>query len=139
MKQGYNCIVVVAPEGDRWLMCKRRKDPYLGLYNLVGGKIEPGEPSEAAAFRELNEETGLTRQQIPLTQLMTFDYPLDGCWVEIWAGQLISPAEVHGDENDLCWMPLNENFFDMKKYAGEGNIGHILEILKLHPEIAVLH
>ena len=54
--------------------------------------------------------------------------------MEVWAGQLNAPAEVSGDENELEWLPLAEDFFDMKKYAGEGNIGHIFEILKLHPE-----
>ena len=132
--QGYNCMIVLSPAGDEWLMCKRRKDPYKGLYNLVGGKIEVGEDGEHAAYRELFEETSITAEQISLERLMTFDYPLDGCYVEVWAGQLKQPAEVSGDENELCWLPLTEDFFDMKKFAGEGNIGHMLEILKLHPE-----
>ena len=132
--QGYNCIIVLTPDGDEWLMCRRRKDPYKGLYNLVGGKIEEGEDGSHAAYRELFEETSVTSAQIELERLMTFDYPLDGCYVEVWAGQLHETAQVSGDENDLCWLPLTEDFFDMKKYAGEGNIGHILEILKLHPE-----
>ncbi|MCR5540064.1 MAG: NUDIX domain-containing protein [Ruminococcus sp.] len=134
MVQGYNCMIVLSPEGDEWLMCKRRKDPYKGLYNLVGGKIEQGEEGEHAAYRELFEETSITRDQIHLERLMTFDYPMDGCYVEVWAGQLSQPTEVSGDENDLEWLPLTEDFFDMKKYAGEGNIGHMFEILKLHPE-----
>ena len=66
MVQGYNCIIVLAPQGDRWLMCKRRKDPYKGLYNLVGGKIEQGEDGETAAYRELFEETSITRDKIKL-------------------------------------------------------------------------
>ncbi|MBR4555577.1 MAG: NUDIX domain-containing protein [Ruminococcus sp.] len=133
--QGYNCIAVLHPGGRRWLMCRRLKDPYKGLYNLVGGKIEEGEDHLAAAYRELFEETSLTRDDISIRRLMSFDYPLDGCYVEIYAGRLSRPAEVSGTENELVWMPLDENFFDMKKYAGEGNIGHIYEILKLHPEI----
>lgn len=136
--QGYNCIIVLAPEGGRWLMCERRKDPYKGLRNLVGGKIEQGEDGLSAAYRELKEETSLTEKQIKLTRLMTFDYPLDGCYVEVYAGQLKAMAEVSGDENDLLWVPLTENFFDMSRYAGEGNIGHMLEILKLHPELCKL-
>ena len=139
MVQGYNCIIVLASQGDRWLMCKRRKDPYKGLYNLVGGKIEPNEKGETAAYRELFEETSITRDKIKLERLMTFDYPMDGCYVEVWAGQLTAPAEVSGDENELVWLPLTEDFFDMKKYAGEGNIGHMLEILKLHPERFLIH
>ena len=26
---------------------------------------------------------------------------------------------------------MNDNFFDMRKYAGEGNIGHIIEEIKI--------
>ncbi|MBR4622008.1 MAG: NUDIX hydrolase [Ruminococcus sp.] len=136
--QGYNCIAVVDKEGRSWLMCRRRKDPYKGLLNLVGGKIEPGEDRDKAAYRELFEETGLTAEDISLTRFLTFDYPCDGCYVDIYGGQPKNDIKVSGDENELLWVGLNEDFFDMKHYAGEGNIGHILEILKLHPEIAVI-
>ena len=133
--QGYNCIAVLHPDGKRWLMCRRLKEPYKGLYNFVGGKIEEGEDHLDAAYRELFEETSLTRKDISIVRLMSFDYPLDGCYVEIYAGRLPCHREVSGTENELLWVPLTEDFFDMKKFAGEGNIGHIYEILKLHPEI----
>ena len=133
--QGYNCIAVLHSDGERWLMCRRLKEPYKGLYNLVGGKIEKGEDHLDAAYRELFEETSLTRRDLSIVRLMSFDYPLDGCYVEIYAGRLAQPKEVSGTENELLWMPLSEDFFDMTQYAGEGNIGHIYEILKLHPEI----
>lgn len=138
MQQGYNCMIVVHKDGSRWLMCKRKKEPYKGLKNLVGGHIEKGEDHLDAAYRELYEETSLTRDDITLTKLMTFDYPLDGCYVEVFAGQLKEDRPVSGDENDLLWVDINENFFDMKEYAGEGNIGHMLEILKLHPELVTI-
>lgn len=28
-------------------------------------------------------------------------------------------------------MPVNDDFFNMNKYAGEGNIGHIIEEIKM--------
>lgn len=133
--QGYNCIIVLHRSEDKWLMCRRRKDPYKGLLNLVGGKIEEGEDHLSAAYRELYEETSVTDKDITLTRLMTFDYPLDGCFVEVYAGRLKGEIEVRGDENELLWTDLNENFFDMSCFAGEGNIGHMWEILKMHPEI----
>lgn len=136
--QGYNCMIVVNAEGTEWLMCRRRKDPYKGLKNLVGGHIEKGEEHIHAAYRELFEETSLTREDITLTKLMTFDYPLDGCYVEVYAGQLKEQRPVSGEENDLLWVDIKDDFFDMKEYAGEGNIGHMLEILKLHPELVKL-
>lgn len=133
--QGYNCIAVVHNNKRDWLMCRRLKEPYKGKLNLVGGKIEDGEDHLEAAYRELCEETGLTRQDITLTRFLTFDYPLDNCYVEVYAGTLEKETEVSGDENKLLWVPMHEDFFDMERFAGEGNIGHMLEIMKLHFDI----
>lgn len=35
-----NIIVVFDKNIENTLMCKRTKEPYMGTYNLVGGKIE---------------------------------------------------------------------------------------------------
>ena len=37
-----NVIVVFDKDLKQTLMCKRTKEPYMGMYNLVGGKIECG-------------------------------------------------------------------------------------------------
>lgn len=133
--QGYNLIAVFAPDCKSWLMCRRKKEPYLGLSNLVGGKIEENEDGFDAAYRELFEETGITREQITIRHLMDFSYPLDDCWVEVYVGRLHEMQAVTGDENDLYWSDLDHNFFDSKQYAGEGNIGHILEHIELKKEL----
>ena len=59
-----NVILVFDREKKKLLMCRRRKPPYQGLLNLVGGKVEPGEGREYAAYRELWEETAITREDI---------------------------------------------------------------------------
>lgn len=46
--QGYNLIVVFSPDREKMLMCRRIKEPYKGLINFVGGKIEPGESGSHA-------------------------------------------------------------------------------------------
>ncbi len=130
--QGYNVIVVFYPDKKTVLMCRRIKEPYKGLFNMVGGKIEPGETGEHAAYRELFEETGIDEKHIRLTHLMDFSYPLSDCYVEVYAGWLKNGMEVYGEENPLLWMSADENFFDMTKYAGEGNIGHIMEQVKIN-------
>lgn len=130
--QGYNLVAVFSPDGQKMLMCRRIKDPYKGLMNFVGGKIEPNERGEAAAYRELFEETGITQRDITLVHLMDFSYPLDPCYVEVYAGQLRREVSVSGEENPLFWSGLDCDFFDMRQYAGEGNIGHIMEHIKLN-------
>lgn len=129
--QGYNVIVVIDPTGEKLLFCKRGHEPYLGLFNLVGGKIEPGEDGLAAAYRELEEETSITRKDILLTHLLDFVYHLDGCTVEVYVGKLFHPVEVSGEENELLWQDFERDFFNMSLYAGEGNMGHIIEHVKM--------
>ena len=133
--QGYNLIAVYNKNADRILMCVRKKDPYKGLSNLVGGKIEKDEESEMAAYRELFEETSITRKDIKLHRLMDFSYPFDDCYVEVYAGRLNKDVQVSGDENDLYWSTLECDFFDMSKYAGEGNIGHILVHINYNKDV----
>lgn len=124
--QGYNVILVYNPQMDQLLMCHRKKQPYMGLYNLVGGKIEPGEDGLDAAYRELFEETGITRQDITLTHVMDNVYHCSNCYVQAYAGRLKHDVQVYGDENDLLWMSPDQNFFDTTRFAADGNIGHLL-------------
>lgn len=122
----YNVIGVLSPEKNEWLMCLRAKEPYKGLYNLVGGKVEPDETGEEAAYRELAEETGIGRAQIELRHVIDFTYYLDGIVLEFWAGRLKEPAVLREEKNPLRWFPLAGDFFDASRFAGNGNIGHML-------------
>lgn len=125
-----NLIAVFTPDESKLLFCHRLKDPYKGLYNLVGGKLEPGEDGLDAAYRELWEETGITREQITLTHVMDFVYYDEDCQLEVYTGTLREEVPVSGEENPLEWLGMDEDFFSLEKFAGEGNIGHILEHMK---------
>lgn len=131
----FNVIATFDSTGDHILMCKRRKNPYKGLYNLVGGKIENGEDGLNAAYREVEEETGISKNDIILTHLMDFTYYLANIKVEVYAGRLNKEIAVCGDENELEWIELEQNFFDSSRFAGEGNIGHIMEHISLSKDI----
>lgn len=61
--RGYNLIAVFNREEDKVVMCKRKKNPYKGSANFVGGKIEKNENGIEAAYRELQEETTITRDR----------------------------------------------------------------------------
>lgn len=128
--QGYNCIVVFNKTWDKVLFCKRIKDPYKGKYNLVGGKIEEGEDGFLAAYRELYEETGINKDQITLYHMMDFTYYNQDCYVEVYVGKLKEDVTLIEEAHPLEWLDIHENFFDLQKYAGEGNIGHMMEQIK---------
>lgn len=130
-----NVIIVYNNQEDKILMCLRKKDPYKGLFNLVGGKVEPGESGPDSAYRELEEETGIRKEDIILTNLMNFEYKMSSLQLQVYVGKLNKQIEVVEEVNKLYWIDVTENFFDMTKYAGEGNIGHMLEQVKLYKDI----
>ncbi|MBQ7049600.1 MAG: NUDIX hydrolase, partial [Firmicutes bacterium] len=69
---------------------------------------------------------------IELHHLADFTYYYSNLYLEVWVGRVKQNLEVAGDENELYWSELNCNFFDMEQYAGNGNIGHILEEIKYY-------
>ena len=87
-------------------------DPDKGLYNFVGVKIEPGEDSETAAYRELFEETSITRRQIRLYRLMDIRYYHQGIDLQLYVGKLYEDDQVKEETNPLLWLPLTEDFTD---------------------------
>jgi 8-oxo-dGTP diphosphatase len=50
---------VVVDGAGRLLFVRRANEPSRGLWSLPGGRVDPGELPEAAAAREVAEETGL--------------------------------------------------------------------------------
>lgn len=126
-----NVIVVFDKDLKQTLMCKRTKEPYMGMYNLVGGKIEKENDGLNEAYRELIEETNITKDDIELTRFMNLTYVKWDKELEVYYGVLNKDVELIEEVNKLEWVDINENFFDMTRYAGEGNIGHIIEEIKI--------
>ena len=126
-----NVIVVFDNKLENTLMCKRTKEPYMGMYNLVGGKIEKENDGLNEAYRELEEETNIKKKDIDLIHFMNLTYTKWNKELEVYYGILKNEVELIEEVNKLEWVSINDNFFDMNKYAGEGNIGHIIEEIKI--------
>ena len=127
----YNVIVVFDKNLKHTLMCKRTKEPYIGMYNLVGGKIEKENDGLNEAYRELFEETNISKNDVELKHFMNIEYVSFNKLLEVYYGLLKKEVDLVEEVNKLEWVDVNDNFFDMTKYAGEGNIGHIIEEIKI--------
>ena len=85
------------------------------------------ETGETCVIRELEEETGITKADIELFHMMDFVYYNQNCYVEVYVGYLEREVVLLEETHPLEWLPITENFFDMNRFAGEGNIGHMVE------------
>ena len=103
----------------------------MGMYNLVGGKIEKENDGLNEAYRELEEETNIKKQDTKLVHFMNMEYVVFNKRIEVYYGILNKDVHLVEEVNKLEWTSINDNFFDMTKYAGEGNIGHIIEEIKI--------
>ena len=127
----YNVIVVFDKNMENTLMCKRAKEPYLGMYNLVGGKIEKENDGLNEAYRELFEETNIRKDDINLIHFMNIEYKTMNKLLEVYYGTLNKEVKLIEEVNKLEWVLIDEDFFNVNKYAGEGIIGHIIEEIKI--------
>ena len=83
-----NLIVVFNKNLDKVLLCIRAKEPYKGMYNFVGGKVEENETNDEAAYRELCEETGISSNDIELDHFMDLNYFRYGNNLQVYYGIL---------------------------------------------------
>ena len=127
-----NLIVVFNKIQDKALFCIRAKEPYKGLYNFVGGKVEDNETNEEAAYRELYEETGISKKDIVLDHFMDLNYFKYENNIQVYYGILKEEVNLIEEKNKLEWLPINEKMLDNSKFAGNYNIPHIIKQIKVY-------
>ena len=130
-----NSIVVFDKNLSQALFCIRSKEPYKGLYNFVGGKVEDNESSYDAAYRELFEETGISRNDIELDYFMDLNYYKYGNNIQVFYGILKNQVSLVEEKNKLEWVVINEELLNTDKFAGNYNIPHIIRQIKKYLEM----
>jgi 8-oxo-dGTP diphosphatase len=112
-------VLCFLTRGERVLMLHRRYPPNQGLWNGVGGRIEPDETPLAACLREVEEETDCILPTAHFCGLLTwtgFEIKDGGLYLftaglpETAAGELVPPGlpmahDFVCPEGELAWQP----------------------------------
>ena len=54
--------------------------------------------------------------------------------LEVYVGKLNKSVDLIEEINKLYWIDKNENFSDLEKYAGEGNIGYMVQQVEIYKD-----
>ncbi len=109
-------VGVVCLRGDEVLLIRRGKPPRLGEWSLPGGRLEWGETLQAAALRELREETGVSAEVLGLIDVVDGWFPAptpddeDRHYVLVdYAVRWLAGAPVAGDDAaDAAFHPVSQ-------------------------------
>ena len=76
VRTGVEVALFVTRRGGSEVLIVHRSPAQGGYWHVVAGGVEPGEAIEAAALRELREETGLTAELEEGLEVVEYVYPL---------------------------------------------------------------
>ena len=115
-----------------WKICLSSIKTYLeDGYDVIFNYVEENETNDEAAYRELFEETGISKNDIELDHFMDLNYFKYENNLQVYYGILTHDVDLVEEKNKLEWVELNKELLDNNKFGGNYNIPHIITQIKV--------
>ena len=96
-------------DGDKFMICQRPAHKARGLlWELVGGKVEPGETKEQALVRECQEELAVTLKVGKLFMDVIHQYPDLTVHLTLFHAAIQEGVPQKLEHNDIRWITVSE-------------------------------
>lgn len=122
MGNRYTLTLVLNHSHTHVLMVMHHKQHML---NYVGGHIEGNEDEMDASYRELFEETGISKDDVELTFIQsehcTASFANPEWYLYVTAGVLKHDVDLKEEKNSLHWISINDDDTLLHNTFGDGN------------------
>lgn len=130
----YTLVILFSHDLRTVLLLRRNKAPYAGLLNGIGGKLQGIEMPYVGALRELEEETGITREHLDhFTHHVTMMYHKTNNSIAVFFARLAEDGpmfdKLHGkntNEGTLLWCTVEYTQHAVSDLAGDGNVTYLV-------------
>ncbi len=101
--------LIMHEDGKRFLLCQRPAHKARGgLWEFLGGKVEPGETKAQALIRECREEIGVTIEPGKELIAVTHEYPDLTVHLTLISARIASGEVTLFEHQDACWVTAME-------------------------------
>ena len=100
------CVIVLVVNEENEGLLLRQSYISSQYHNLVSGYMKPGETAESCAAREVEEETGITVEELELAGTWWFGKK-DMLMIGFFARAKKKDFTLSGEVDGACWVPMD--------------------------------